>query len=72
MKPTAPGRHLLSKSTYLMGHQCLKRLWLYKKRPDLLAETEISAAQQMIFEKGTDVGTLARDLFPGRKRCITY
>ena len=48
-----------------MGTQCPKRLWLYKKRPDLRAE--LSESQQLIFEKGTDVGLLARELFPGGK-----
>ncbi len=48
-----------------MGSQCPKRLWLYKKRPELRAE--LSESQQLIFEKGTDVGLLARELFPGGK-----
>jgi len=48
-----------------MGTQCPKRLWLYKKRPELRAE--ISESQQLIFEKGTDVGLLAREIFPGGK-----
>ncbi len=48
-----------------MGTQCPKRLWLYKKRPELRAE--LSESQQLIFEKGTDVGLLARELFPGGK-----
>lgn len=58
-------RPILSKSTFLMGSQCPKRLWLYKKRPDL--RTEASDNQQLIFEKGTDVGLLARELVPGGK-----
>src|SRR5688572_1126353 len=65
MNSPSTDRHLLSKSTYLMGHQCLKRLWLYRKRPDL--RTEISGSQQMVFEKGTDVGKLAQQIFPGGK-----
>jgi len=65
MKIPSADRHLLSKSTYLLGHQCPKRLWLYRKRPDLRAE--ISASQQMVFEKGTDVGKLAQELFPAGK-----
>ena len=48
-----------------MGSQCTKKLWLYKKRPDL--REEVSPSQQMIFEKGTDMGILARELFPGGK-----
>lgn len=46
-----------------MGCQCPKRLWLYKNRRDLLPE--ISVNQQLVFEKGIDVGVLARSLFPG-------
>lgn len=49
----------------MMGVQCSKRLWLYRNRPDL--RPEISASQQMIFERGTDVGKLAQQLFPGGK-----
>lgn len=48
-----------------MGSQCPKRLWLYKMRPELRAE--LSESQQLIFEKGTDVGLLVRELFPGGK-----
>lgn len=46
-----------------MGCQCHKKLWLYKKRPDLREEPSLS--QQLVFEKGTDIGILARQLFPG-------
>jgi hypothetical protein len=53
----------LSKSTYIMGQQCPKRLWLYKKRPELLAEH--AQAQGLIFEKGIDVGLFAREIFSG-------
>jgi hypothetical protein len=49
----------------MMGRQCSKRLWLYKKNPELA--TELSTSQRMIFEKGTDIGKLARQLFPGGK-----
>lgn len=56
---------MLSKSTYLRGHQCLKRLWLHKKKPHL--RDEISAQQEAIFEQGTSVGELAQQLFPGGK-----
>jgi CRISPR/Cas system-associated exonuclease Cas4 (RecB family) len=65
MKIPPTERHLLSKSTFMMGQQCSKRLWLYRKRPDLAAE--LSASQEMVFEKGTDVGKLARELFRGGK-----
>lgn len=58
-------RNLLSKSTFMMGLQCPKRLWLYKNRPEL--KPEISAAQEVVFEKGTNTGKLAQQLFPGGK-----
>ena len=63
MRPPETERHLLSKSTYMMGLQCPKRLWLYKKRPDL--KDEQSEEQQRVFERGTHVGMLARELFLG-------
>lgn len=65
MKIPATEHHLLSKSTYMMGQQCPKRLWLYKNRSDLA--TLITSSQEMVFEKGTNVGLLARELFPGGK-----
>lgn len=46
-----------------MGSQCPRRLWLYKNRPELRGE--VSASQQLVFEKGADVGLLAQQLFPG-------
>lgn len=58
-----PEKHILSKSTFLYGCQCPKRLWLHKYRPDL--RDEIDNEQQAIFQRGTDVGMLARSLFPG-------
>ena len=60
---TLPPRHILSKSTFLYGNQCPKRLYLYKFRPDL--KEEVSIGQQAVFDRGTNVGILARDLFPG-------
>lgn len=65
MKSPSPERHLLSKSTCMMGIQCPKRLWYYRKRPDL--RPELSVAQQMVFQKGTNVGQLAQQLFPEGK-----
>ena len=53
----------LSKSLFIRGRQCHKSLWLYKRRPEL--RDEISAAQQAIFQSGTDVGLLAQQLFSG-------
>lgn len=56
-------KHILSKSTFLRGCQCHKSLWMYKNEFHL--KEDASAAQQAIFNRGTDVGTLARQLFPG-------
>jgi hypothetical protein len=53
----------LSKSTFLKGLQCEKALYLLKHYPEL--RDEISPQQQAIFDQGTDVGDLARNLFPG-------
>ncbi len=55
--------HLLSKSSYIKGLQCEKHLYLYKyhyKEMD-----ELSEMQKSIFKRGTNVGQLAQDLFPG-------
>jgi hypothetical protein len=59
--------HLLSKSTFMYGAQCLKRLWLHRYRKDL--RDEIDAQQQAIFSSGTNVGELAQQLFPGGVDC---
>jgi hypothetical protein len=53
----------LSKSQFIKGLQCHKFLWLYRHRYEL--RTEPDASQQSIFDIGTDVGDLARQLFPG-------
>jgi predicted RecB family nuclease len=53
----------LSKSRYLSGLQCLKRLWLEIHQPDLA--TEPDEAAQAILEMGATVGALARHRFPG-------
>ena len=57
------GKHLLSKSTFIRGMQCQKSLYLHKKRPFL--RDKMSPEQLAKFRRGTDVGVLARDLFPG-------
>jgi hypothetical protein len=51
----------LSKSQYLKGLQCHKYLWLDKHRQDLLPDKKSSA----ILQTGTNIGELARGLFPG-------
>ncbi|MFP6628318.1 MAG: DUF2779 domain-containing protein [Myxococcota bacterium] len=53
----------LSKSKYLAGLQCERRVWL-QSHDDALA-SEWSAATQAILDAGTEVGTRARELFPG-------
>ncbi|MDZ7848136.1 MAG: DUF2779 domain-containing protein [Owenweeksia sp.] len=57
--------HTISKSRYLSGYQCLKKLYLEKYHPDL--KPEVSLAQQAIFEQGHSVGYYARMLFPDGK-----
>ncbi len=53
----------LSKSSFLRGIQCEKSLYLYRHHPEL--RDEITEAQQAIFKRGTDIGLLAQQLFPG-------
>ena len=60
---TLPPKHLLSKSTFMYGCQCPKRLWLHKFMPQVRDEQD--AATTSIFQQGTDVGKLAQQLFPG-------
>jgi hypothetical protein len=56
-------KHILSKSTFMAGIQCQKRLYLSKFRRDLLPE-EVDEQQQAIFDAGIDTGLLAQQLFP--------
>lgn len=56
-------KHLLSKSTFIRSTQCLKSLYLHKRRPFL--RDRLSAEQLAKFKRGTDVGILAQHLFPG-------
>jgi len=53
----------LSKSKFLSGLQCLKRLYLQVHQPGLA--TEPDEHQQAILDMGTEVGELARRRFPG-------
>ena len=53
----------LSKSRYILGLQCPKALWLTTYQSEL--KDEVSDFQEAVFQSGTDVGLLARDLFPG-------
>jgi hypothetical protein len=52
----------LSKSKYLSGRQCDKRLWLEIHSPELIPPTPPS--QERIFDQGTNVGELATEQFP--------
>ena len=51
----------LTKSKYLYGVQCYKRLWNEEKHPNRVAE--ISKSQQRRFNQSKEVGILARDCF---------
>ena len=53
----------LSKSKFLSGLQCHKRLYLEIHHPSLA--TKPDAATQAMFDMGTEVGELARSRFPG-------
>lgn len=53
----------LSKSKFVAGCQCLKRLYLQVHEPELAAEPD--GATDAIIEQGREVGLLARQLFPG-------
>lgn len=55
-------RHQLSKSTFMYGCQCPKRLWLNKFKPEV--KDEQSEELTAIFQRGTDVGLLAQQKFP--------
>ena len=52
----------LTKSKYLNGLQCHKRLWYEKNHPE--RRTNISRSEQRKFDQGEEVGILARDYFP--------
>src|SRR5271169_4248284 len=53
----------ISKSKYVAGCQCVKRLYWQVHEPELAAEPD--AAVQAIMRQGHEVGMLARQLFPG-------
>ena len=55
--------HILSKSTYIKGLQCEKALYMTKKHPYL--RDRLSIEQRAKFQRGTDVGILAHQYFPG-------
>jgi hypothetical protein len=53
----------ISKSKFMAGVQCLKRLYLQVHEPELATQPE--SANEAIIEQGREVGMLARELFPG-------
>ncbi len=53
----------ISKSRYLSGLQCAKRVWTEQHARKLIPETD--AATQARFDEGHEVGRLATQLFPG-------
>lgn len=53
---------MLSKSRFLAGLQCHLRLWYQCYERDLASE--VSAAQQAVFDAGNEVGRLATQLYP--------
>jgi predicted RecB family nuclease len=53
----------ISKSRFVAGCQCLKRLYFQVHKPELAAEPD--GASDAIIEQGREVGLLARKLFPG-------
>lgn len=57
------GLRRLSKSQYVKGRNCLRRIWLYNFRRDQMEPP--SDFQAGIFEQGHLVGKLAHSLFPG-------
>jgi len=53
----------ISKSKFVAGVQCLKRLYWQVHEPELAAEP--APAAEAVMEQGHEVGLLARQMFPG-------
>jgi hypothetical protein len=53
----------ISKSKFVAGVQCLKRLYWQVHEPELAAQP--NAAAEAIIQQGREVGVLARQMFPG-------
>lgn len=62
-----PPKHLLSKSSYLRSLQCSKSLYLYKFHYD--KRDPLPEALKVRFQKGHDIGAMAREKFPGGINC---
>lgn len=56
-------KHLLSKSTFIRGNQCLKSLYLNKHRPFLRDKLDPETLAR--FKRGHQFGSLAQRIFPG-------
>ena len=56
----------LSKSRFMAGLQCLKRLYLQVHEPDLAVELDETSLA--VIEQGQEVGRLAQKMFPGGVR----
>lgn len=56
----------LSKSKFIAGCQCLRRLWLEVHRPELAPP--VDPVTQAIFDAGERVGSLVRECFPAGVR----
>lgn len=54
----------LSKSRFVIGRHCHKRLWWQTYEPDA-PELAVDASTQFVFDQGNEVGELARTWFPG-------
>jgi hypothetical protein len=52
-----------SKSRFIAGWQCLKRLYLEVHQPELAAESDEQSVA--VFEQGHEVGRWAQRTFPG-------
>jgi hypothetical protein len=53
---------ILSKSSYLIGLQCPRYIWIQFHEPERIPETD--PVTQYIFDQGHEVGYLAKKLFP--------
>ena len=59
----APAPLRLSKSKFVAGLQCLKRLYFQVSQPELASD--VDEGQQAIFDQGHEVGVLAQSAYPG-------
>jgi CRISPR/Cas system-associated exonuclease Cas4 (RecB family) len=54
--------YTISKSSFLLGYQCKKALYLNQHNKEL--KSKITKAQEVILTQGTNIGLLAQGLFP--------